>query len=337
MSLTPIQQVETILAGEDIGFFPNVIPINPPFLDVMTRAGVFWPEAHREPALMARLALATDDILGFNAVNVPFDMTVEAEALGCETVWKKEKTATPQVKDRALEDTGRLEFGDEVLSRGRFPVVLEAVKRLRDTKKNDAAIIPFIEGPFTVACLVAGLNEMFKGMIKDPERARWVLSRCTDLAVRYAKALLENGAHSIIVLDPNVMGLTAARFEEMILPCYEEMSGKIESNVILHICGDVGKILERIPDSGFAAFSFDYPAVSVQQVKAAVGARMKIIGSVPTVTHLLNGKPEEVFEVSTQMIKGGTDFLSPSCFIAPQTPLQNVLAMGEAVRSWNEK
>ena len=337
MSLSPVRQVEMILNGEDIGFFPNVIPINPPFLDIMTRAGVFWPEAHRDPALMARLAMAADDILGFNAVNVPFDMTVEAEALGCETVWKQERTATPQVRDRALQDTGMLEFGDEVLSRGRFPVVLQAVKRIRDAENNRAAIIPFIEGPFTVACLVAGVNEMFKSMIKDPERARWILGRCTDLAVRYAGALLENGAHSIIVLDPNVMGLTASRFEEMILPCYEVMSGKIASNMILHICGDVGKILEHIPDSGFCAFSFDYPAVSVEQVKAAVGDRMKIIGSVPTVTHLLNGKPEEVLEVSTRMIESGTDFLSPSCFIAPETPLSNVSAMGEAVRSWNGK
>lgn len=336
MKYTPVQEIEAILRGEDIGYFPTVIPLNPPFLAVMERAGVFWPEAHRDAARMSDLAIRTNELLGFNSVNVPFDMTVEAEALGCETLWKDEPTATPQVKDRHLQDLGKLEFGEEVLTRGRFPVVLEAVRRLEKECGETVPVIPFIEGPFTVACLVYGINEMFKSMIRDRERARWVLGRCTALSTIYARALLESGARYIIVLDPNVMGLRAKQFADLVLPCYRDMAEEIPSPVILHICGDVGKLLELIPQSGFAAFSFDYPSVGVEQVKTSVKDRMRIIGSVPTVSHLLSGTPKEVFDISITMIESGTDLLAPSCFIAPDTPIENAKAMYEAIEYWNK-
>jgi [methyl-Co(III) methanol-specific corrinoid protein]:coenzyme M methyltransferase len=337
MEYSPIEEIEAVLRGDNIGYFPTVIPLNPPFLDIMKRAGIYWPDAHRDAALMAELAGMTNDDLGFNAVNVPFDMTVEAEALGCETLWKDEPTATPQVKDKPLQDVSRLEFGDEVLTRGRFPVVLEAVRRLREERGKSVPVIPFIEGPFTIACLVSGMNEMFKSMIRAPERARWVLGRCTALSILYARALLERGAHCIIVLDPNVMGLTEKQFESLVLPCYREMADTIASFVILHICGDVGKLLDRIPESGFSAFSFDYPAVSVEQVKTSLKDRMRVIGSVPTVTHLLYGTRKDVFNISISMIEQGTDLLAPSCFIAPETPIENAKAMRDAIQHWNDQ
>jgi [methyl-Co(III) methanol-specific corrinoid protein]:coenzyme M methyltransferase len=221
------------------------------------------------------------------------------------------------------------------MTQGRFPVVFEAAQRLVEENEGRNPVLPFIEGPFTVGCLVAGINTMFKCMIKDEEKARWVLDRCTALSMLYAKRLLEVGATSIIILDPNVMGLTLKQFQKMILPCYKRITEEIGALFILHICGDVTKILDLIPESGFCAFSFDYPQVDVQMVKKCIGDRMKIIGSVPTVTHLLNGSREDVFKISIEMIERGTDILAPSCFVAPQTPFENAKAIADAISYWN--
>ena len=145
------------------------------------------------------------------------------------------------------------------------------------------------------------------------------------------EALLKNGADTVILLDPNVMGLTAKHFRELILPGYREMTGRITTPLILHICGDTTRILEDIPSSGFAAFSFDYPSTALEDVTGKLGETMGVIGSVPTVSHLLNGTREDVIEVSEKMIKGGVDLLASSCFTPPQTPKENLLAMGEAI------
>lgn len=335
MHYSPKKELSTLLRGGGIGYFPRIIPINPPFVDVMRVAGVFWPEAHKNSSLMAKLAAACNEILDFRVMNVPFDMTVEAEALGREIVYKDSITATPQVKECESEDLRSLEFGNEIMTKGRFPVVAQAIKLLREENKNEVPVVPFIEGPFTVACLVVGINAMYKAMIKDRAKAKYVLERLTDLSILYAQTLLASGADSIIVLDPNVMGLTEKQFTEMIHPVYQRLTQKVQSPIILHICGNVSPLLGAISSTGFSAFSFDFPAVPVKSVKNALGDKMKIIGSVPTITHLLNGTKRSVLQVSLQLIEEGVDILAPSCFVAPETPLENVRAMGEAVDIWN--
>lgn len=337
MGLTPGQIFKKILRGEKINFFPKIIPINPPFVDIMKIKNIYGPDAHRDAKLMSELASACNELLSFNAVNVPFDMTVEAEALGCETVWKKGISVTPQVKEQEVEDESVLEFGDDVLQRGRFPVVLEALTMLNQKHRDTIPIISFIEGPFTLGGLAIGLNRMYKYVIKNPEKVMSVLYRLCDLLISYAKSQLDSGADSIIVLDPNVMGLTGQQFQELILPVYQKFTQAINNPLILHICGDVNRLLDLIPESGFAAFSFDYPAVRVESAKKSFGTKMKIIGSVPTISHLLNGTKEDVLNISLEMIKGGVDFLAPSCFTAPETPIENAKAMVEAIDLWNKK
>ncbi len=337
MHYSPRKELYTLLRGGEIGYFPRIIPINPPFVDLMKAADVFWPEAHKNSTLMAKLAATCDEILNFRVMNVPFDMTVEAEALGREIVYKDSITATPQVKECSSDDLSILEFGNEIMTKGRFPVVARAIKLLCEENKSKASVVPFIEGPFTLACLVIGINAMYKAMIKDRAKAQYVLERLTDLSILYAQTLCASGADSIIVLDPNVMGLTVKQFTEMIRPVYQKLTQTIQSPLILHICGNVSPLLGVLCSTGFSAFSFDYPAVPIQSVKNALDGKMKIIGSVPTITHLLNGTKEDVLQISLQLIEEGVDILAPSCFVAPETPLENVKAMGEAIDIWNRK
>ena len=336
MSKTPVQLLQQMLQGEDTPHFPNIIPVNPPITSIMEKSGIYWPESHRDARLMADLAAACQEILMFNAVNVPFDMTVEAEALGCEIVWKEGIAATPQVKEQEREEDEILEFGDDVFSRGRFPVVLQALSRLGDRYSGSIPLISFLEGPFTIAGLVFGVNRMYKNLIKNPERAKLILERLCELCTAYVRNQLRSGADTVIMLDPNVMGLTAKQFDDYILPLYHKITKSIDTPLILHICGDINRLLGCISKSGFAAFSFDYPAVQVESVIHALGDTMKLIGSVPTVTHLLNGTRDEVFDLSLHMIESGVHLLAPSCFTPPEAPFENVKAMIDAVDHWNQ-
>ena len=336
MSLTAAQVLEQLLHGECVSHFPEIIPVNPPITAIMERSGIFWPEAHREAELMADLATACQEMLGFNAVNVPFDMTVEAEALGCEIVWKEGISVTPQVKDREREEDDILDFGDAVFSRGRFPVVLQALSKLRNRHGGTVPLISFMEGPFTIAGLVFGVNRMYKNLIRNPEKSRRILQKLSELAIAYAEHQLNAGADTIIMLDPNAMGLTVHQFDDYLLPLYRTITDRIDKPLILHICGNVNPLLNSIGRSNFAAFSFDFPAVQVESVKNALGDKMKIIGSVPTISHLLNGSRDDVFTLSLEMIDLGVHLLAPSCFTPPEAPFDNVKAMMDAIQHWNQ-
>jgi [methyl-Co(III) methanol-specific corrinoid protein]:coenzyme M methyltransferase len=57
---------------------------------------------------------------------------------------------------------------------------------------------------------------------------------------------------------------------------------------------------------------------------------------VPTVSCLLEGSEEDVFNASLECMRDGVDILSPSCGLPPSTSLRNLLAMVEAIRHCNE-
>ena len=50
----------------------------------MDEVGAAWPEAHTNPELMAKLAIANYELSGLEAVRLPYCLTVLGEAMGCE-------------------------------------------------------------------------------------------------------------------------------------------------------------------------------------------------------------------------------------------------------------
>lgn len=80
--------MEKIFQNEKMENFPEIIPIATPVIDAMKIKNIYWPEAHRDSYLMAELSATSIELFGFNTVNVPFDMAIEAEALGSEIIWK---------------------------------------------------------------------------------------------------------------------------------------------------------------------------------------------------------------------------------------------------------
>lgn len=55
---------------------PCACPLQTGTIDLMRDSGAFWPEAHVNPAAMAKLARAARDIAGIESVRVPFEVSV---------------------------------------------------------------------------------------------------------------------------------------------------------------------------------------------------------------------------------------------------------------------
>ncbi len=96
-------------------------------------------------------------------------------------------------------------------------------------------------------------------------------------------------------------------------------------------------ILERMAE---AVVQFDEEHVDAICAEALTGEqfgkRLTLIGSVPTVTHLLEGSREDVVRISRDMINRGTDMLSPSCGLPQYTSLENVRAVAELASACQE-
>lgn len=137
--------------------------------------------------------------------------------------------------------------------------------------------------------------------------------------------------------DPAAEGLGSDHFEQILLPIYKKINSAIDSKKMMHICGKTSRIINHLGNTGFNGYSFDYPKLQVEAVKKAVGSKMQVIGSVPTITHLLEGTKEDVINISLSMVSSGVDILAPSCGLPSYTPLDNVTAIAEAISIWNKE
>jgi MtaA/CmuA family methyltransferase len=338
--LTPKEELLKILRGEEIGSFPRCIPLFTPVVDMMKETNAFFPAANYEAEPMARLSLAAHELGRWNATMLPWASTVEMEALGCEVLNREDDIAGyPQFKRRAFEEAYDVTFGGDILEKGSFPAVFEATSIVRERVeakyRGEIPIVSMFQGPFTIASYAIGVNDMYRHMIRDVKRARKVLDVVSDLNILYGRRMLESGGDVIVMSDPAAEGLTGEQFGEILLPVYQKIARGIQGEKFIHICGRTSKIAGHLPDSGFHGFSFDYPGVEVEKVREKVGERMALIGSVPTVSHLLEGSRQDVVDISLDMIRRGTDILSPSCGLPQYTPLENVCALADAIEQWN--
>ena len=73
-------------------------------VDQMRASNAWFPDAHSDPQLMARLAAAGHEILGYDTIMPVFSVTQEAAALGCLVDWGA-PDAMPTVRSHPFATT----------------------------------------------------------------------------------------------------------------------------------------------------------------------------------------------------------------------------------------
>ena len=295
-------------------------------VDLMRQVETRWPDAHHDPEQMVRAGAAAHVVCGLESVKVPFDMAVEAGAVGADIDYGTE-TTLPKIRAPRFEDPEEFTFGDDVLARGRYPVVLEAIRIARRRHGETAPVISSMLGPFTIAGCLFGVETLLIWMIEDPEKVQAAMTAGTRLVARYIRAQFEAGAHVVQVSEPTASGdlISPAQYLGHVAPFHRELTVGIERPVITHICGDITRHLPHLATVGFRGVSFDIKT-DIQAARTHLKGRTALIGYVPT-SLLRNGSPEDVHAAARQCLSQGVDALNAGCAVAPDTPLDNVRAM----------
>ncbi|MDN5309533.1 MAG: [methyl-Co(III) methanol/glycine betaine-specific corrinoid protein]:coenzyme methyltransferase [Methanolobus sp.] len=317
------------LKGEEVDKVPVVSVTQTAIVELMDKTGAAWPEAHTDAQKMADLAMATYTECGLEGVRAPYDLTVLAEAMGC-TVNMGTKNRQPSVTDhpypKGLEGAA---MPENLLAQGRIPVVLEAMKILREKAGNDFPVIAGMEGPVTLASDLASVKKFMKWSIKDQESFQQMLDFACDACIQYANALVEAGADVISVPDPVASPdlLAPETFNTILRPVLQRFADGVNAPMILHICGDVSPILEGMADCHFESISIEEKVKDLKAAKAKVAGKVSICGNVSSPFTLLAGDEAKVKADSKKALEDGIDVLAPGCGIAPDTKCSNLRAM----------
>ncbi|MEN6325415.1 MAG: MtaA/CmuA family methyltransferase [Syntrophomonas sp.] len=330
-----------VLNGEHVDRPPCICPggmMNMVTTEIMGKAGSQWPEAHRNPREMAKLARSVNDLTGIENLGVPFCMTVEAEAMGAKVNLGSMENE-PRVVEYPLlkiEDWPRL--SKIRLEGGRSAVLAEAVGILT-TQNPDLPVIVNLTGPVSLASSLIEPMTFFKAMGKQPEIVHEFLSFVAENLIRLGRSLLQAGAQIINIADPSGTGeiLGPHRFREFALPYINlilaDLEGSYQASMV-HICGRLSSIFAEINQLQTKAISID-STTSITKLKSALDNKI-IVGNVSTLL-LQNGQPDRVKAVALNCLQKGVAVLSPACGISTATPLANLQAMVSAVHDFNTR
>ncbi len=317
------------LEGKPVDKIPVCSVTQTGIVELMDEVGASWPEAHTNPELMAKLAIANHELSGLEAVRLPYCLTVLVEAMGCE-INMGTKNRQPSVTDspypKSLDGAA---VPADLLQRGRIPAVLEAIKIVREKVGPDVPIIGGMEGPVTVASDMVSIKSFMKWSIKKTDLFEQALDLATEAAIIYANAMVEAGADIIAIADPVASPdlMSPDSFKQFLQPRLQKFSASVNSLTVLHICGNVNKILDYMADCGFEGLSVEEKIGSPKKAKEVIGDRARFIGNISSPFVLLPGPIDKIKAEAKLALEEGVDVLAPGCGIAPMTPLENIKAM----------
>ena len=87
-TMTSRERVLAALRREPVDRTPLVNPTSIATVELMDLVGAPFPNANREPELMARLASTGHTELGFDSIMPVFSIIQESSAIGCRSSWR---------------------------------------------------------------------------------------------------------------------------------------------------------------------------------------------------------------------------------------------------------
>lgn len=328
-----IENLKAALSGEDVEKVPAISATAAAVEEAFPGAGVTWPEAHKDAEQMAKLGISLHEQAGLENARVPFDLTAEAEAFGCE-VDLGDMENTPTLRSNApIDDPEDLEVPDDFVNNGRLPIILESIEILKN-EYPDVPVVVGMAGPFTLTGHLLGVEDLVKMLKTDSFIVEDAVDQALEAQIQLVEAFNESGVDVICVADPTSSPelLDPMDFGEFAQPALEDLSSEMECDSILHICGNSRPILEDMLDCGFSGISVE-EAVDMseaQEVRADIDADTVMVGNISTSQTLFSKSPADVKAEVTQALEKGVNVLAPSCGIAPKSPLDNIKAFVEA-------
>jgi len=296
----------------------------------------------RDGRLLVAALRREAEIYGPDVLTVGIDVyNVEAEALGAPVRYFDETNDVPAVSApvlRELAEIARLSPPDPERD-GRMPLFLAAAEEVVGGMGRELVVRGAVTGPFSLACALAGDENMLIGSLENPGAVREILAFAARVATAYGTAFLRRGAE-VILFDSKANPAVASPrvFRELIFPAYRDivMPGLKAAGarlLPLIIGGDTTPVLKELIETGATQLLCDAGADIRRFRDACRAARLAVRVSVDArLVH--RGTEPEIRDAALGLLKaaGREPGLLFGCgVVAYDTPPAHVLALKRAL------
>ncbi|MBI2939925.1 MAG: MtaA/CmuA family methyltransferase [Chloroflexi bacterium] len=323
------------LAGGRVDRPPVANPTSVATVELMDLVDAPFPDANRDPELMARLAATGYTVLGFDAIMPVFSIIQESSALGCDIQWEeKDNWPTVRMTRPIWSEPEDVVIPEDFLTHPDTRCVLEAIRILKSKYGDEVAIIGKTMGPWTLAYHTFGVENFLMMSIDDSDKTKRCLEKLKEATVLFGNAQIEAGADALTLPDHATGDLVSGEYYCMYLrDIHIELHERIKCPLILHICGLTLDRLDAIAQTHFAAFHIDSKN-DPRRAKQIVGNRISLVGNVNNPETLYARGPEQVRQEVFRALDAGYEIIAPECAIPLRTRLENLTEIPKAVKDW---
>ncbi len=321
---------------------------------LMRQAGRFLPEYRnlrrqypfltlcKTPELAAQITLLPLKTLRVDAAIIFADILLPLEPMGMTLEFTKGEGPVIHHPPRSRAEVQRLR---PIEPESDLSFLLEAIRLVCRELAGEIPLIGFSGAPFTLACYIieGGVTKDFirtkSLMYQDPLTWHLLMERLTEVVISYLNAQVTAGVAAVQLFDTWAGALSPADYREFVLPYNKRVFQGLPTSVpTIHFAINSAGILEAMQEAGGDVIGIDWRldlGTAWQRLKYAVGiqgnldpavllgSQEHIQGRVTEILRAAGGKPGHIFNLGHGVL--------------PHTPVDNVIAMVEAVHRLSKK
>jgi uroporphyrinogen decarboxylase len=305
------------------------------------RARYSFLEMCKQPEVASEVTVYAAHRLNVDAAIIFADILLIIEPMGLELEFAKGEGPVIHNPVRTGSDVDRVREVEDVSSLG---YVYEAVRITRRELKADLPLIGFCGAPFTLASYICegGGSKNYVNtkrlMYTDPGAWHALMSRIARALSRYLNAQVEAGAQAVQIFDSWVGALSPDDYREYVLPHTREVIQGVTPGVpVIHFGTGTATLLELQKEAGGDVIGLDW-RVRLDEAWARLGD-VAVQGNFDSVALFTN--PAVVRKRAQDVLDQAADrpghIFNLGHGILPETPVENVVALVEAVHELSQR
>lgn len=314
---------------------------------IMRQAGRYLPEYQavraevdfltlcKTPELAAKVTMQPVERLGVDVAILFSDILIPVEAMGMHLEFNDKKGPILKEPVRTKSALDRLIIPDTEDS---MPFVIETIKILR--KKLQVPLLGFSGAPFTLSTYIieGGSTKSFvntkKMMFQNPRLFHELMEKLTFTVISYLTSQIRAGVQAVQIFDSWVGILSPDEFEEYVLYYTKKTISELkkEGVPVIYFANECAGLLSSIKKTGADVIGIDW-RIDLKEAIKRLGKRYSVQGNLDPCALFL---PKEKIEEKVKDILYKGKFARGHIFnlghgILPETPVENTIAMVEAV------
>lgn len=306
------------------------------------RARTTFLDLCKNPALCAEVAVTAVERLKVDAAIIFSDLLPILEPMGLELEFGQGEGPLIHNPVREAADVDRVL---ELTSTEALDYVMQTVKQTRAALPAELPLLGFAGAPFTLASYAieggGSRNYLFTKTLMYRDRGAWdaLMGRLVRAIAAYANAQIAAGVQAIQLFDSWVGCLSPDDYRRYVLPHSRSLIQQITAGVpVIHFGTGNPALTPLLSEAGGDVIGVDWRS-RLDDAWRAIGPTRGIMGNLDPLV-LLADKSEirrRAKEILDQAAGRPGHIFNLGHGVLPQTPVENAIALVEAVKEWSVK